>query len=328
MSTQPTAASATTAPENAAGTRSGPAPGGAELAPSNRLGIGLMVTGIFLFALNDVLGKWLVGSYGVGQILIVRSITCLLILAPFYMRSGLAPLRNAPRPGLQILRGLFSALEVALFYAAVIWLPLADAVTFYMAGPIYVAALAAILLKERVDTTGWLAISAGFIGVIVALEPGGASFTWPALIALSGSILFAFSMIITRYLRGTPDVVLVTGTTVGALLIGLVLLPFGGWKDALAVDLMLMMWLGMVALVAHVCVNRSLKLAPATVVVPYQYMLIVFAIAMGWIAFDETPRLTAIAGSVIIVIAGIVVFLRERRLNGRVDPNAETPPLP
>jgi len=322
MSTQSTPASASPSPAGP------PLLGATPVAPSSRLGVGLMVTGVFLFALNDVLGKWLVGSYGVGQILIVRSITCLIILAPFYWRTGLRPLLRAPRPGLQILRGLFSAMEVALFYTAVIWLPLGDAVTFYMAGPIYVAALAAVLLRERTDTTGWLAISAGFIGVIVALEPGGASFTWPALIALAGSMLFACSMIITRYLRGTPDVVLVTGTMLGALVIGFVMLPFGGWKAAPAVDLALMAWLGGVALIAHVCVNRSLKLAPATVVAPYQYLLIVFAMALAWVAFGEQPRVTAMAGSAIIVAAGIVVFLRERRLNGRIDANAETPPLP
>lgn len=311
-----------------AGPAAMPPAGAHELAPSNRLGVGLMITGIFLFALNDVLGKWLVGTYSVGQILLVRSITCLLILAPFYLRSGLAPLWQAPRPWLQVLRAVFSAAEVALFYAAVIWLPLADAITFYMAGPIYVAALAAVFLRERVDTTGWLAILAGFIGVIVALEPGGDSFTWPALIALTGSVLFAFSMIITRYLRGTPDVVLVTGTTLGALVISLVMLPFGGWKAAPATDLLLMAWLGAVALVAHLCVNRSLKLAPATVVVPYQYLLIVWALLMGWVVFGDVPKLTAMTGSAIIVAAGIVVFLRERSANGPIDANAETPPLP
>ena len=115
---------------------------------------------------------------------------------------------------------------------------------------------------------------------------------------------------------------------VGALVIGFIMLPFGGWRAAPAVDLALMAWLGVVALIAHVCVNRSLKLAPATVVVPYQYLLIVFAMALAWLAFGEQPRVTAMVGSAIIVVAGIVVFLRERRLNGRIDPNAETPPLP
>lgn len=299
-----------------------------ELAPSTRRGVALMITGIFLFALNDVIGKWLVGTYGVGQILMVRSTACLLVLAPFYVRTGLAPLWAAPRPGLQLLRALLTAMEVALFYVAVIWLPLADAVTYYMAGPIYVAALAAVFLKEKIDTTGWLAVLAGFIGVVVAMEPGGASFTWPALIAVAGSMLFAISMIITRYLRGTPDLVLVTGSTMGGLFVGLLMLPFGGWKTPDLPDLLMMAWLGVVALVAHACINRSLKLAPASVVVPYQYLLIVWAVLLGWAVFGDQPKLHAMAGSAIIVAAGIVVFLRERRLNRQNDLEPDTPPLP
>lgn len=286
-------------------------------APSIPRGVALMMTGIFLFALNDVIGKWLVGSYGVGQILIVRSTACLLVLAPFYFRSGLAPLRAAPRPGLQVLRALLAAMEVALFYVAVIWLPLADAVTYYMAGPIYVAALAAVLLGERIGASGWLAVVAGFIGVIVAMDPGGASFTWPALIAVAGSVLFAVSMIITRYLRGTPDLVLVTGSTMGGLVVGAVMLPFGGWITPQLPDLLMMAWLGVVALVAHACINRSLKLAPASVVAPYQYLLIVWAALLGWAVFGEQPKFHAMAGSAIIVLAGGMVFLSERRLARR-----------
>ncbi|MFC0284106.1 DMT family transporter [Camelimonas abortus] len=290
-------------------------PAAARSAPAGsvRLGALLMVAAVFLFSLNDVLGKWLVASYPVGQMLVMRSLVCLVILAPFYVRSGLAPLRQASRPWLHVIRGLLTAAEVGLFYASVIWLPLADAVTFYMAGPIYVAALAALALGERAGTGGWLAIIAGFTGVAVALEPGGASFTWPALIALAGSILFAVSMIITRYLRGAPDVVLVTGTVLGGLVLGVALLPFSGWRPAPAVDLALMGWLGVVAMAGHACVNRSLKLAPATTVVPYQYLLIVFAMFLGWLAFGETPALTATLGAAIIVGAGLAVFLQEKR---------------
>src|SRR4051794_16571375 len=81
-------------------------------------GIGLMLLATLMFSLNDVLGKWLVATYSVGQILLVRSIASLAMLAPFLLRSGFEQFRRAPRPWLQILRMVLSTFEVACFYAA------------------------------------------------------------------------------------------------------------------------------------------------------------------------------------------------------------------
>ncbi|MEA2872221.1 MAG: hypothetical protein QOH67_2197, partial [Hyphomicrobiales bacterium] len=97
-------------------------------------GIGLMLTGVFLFSINDAVGKWLVSTYSVGQLLLIRSATTLLLLGPFIWRAGKAAFTGAPRPGLQILRILFSTLDVAMFFWAVSYMPLADTITFYLAG--------------------------------------------------------------------------------------------------------------------------------------------------------------------------------------------------
>ncbi len=182
-------------------------------------GIGLMLAGMFLFSINDVMGKWLVATYSVGQLLLIRSVAALLLLAPFVWREGIGAYTNMERPGLQALRALLSTAEVAFFYWAVAYLPLADVVTFYLAGPIYVTALSVILLGEHVGWRRWTAVIVGFIGVLIALRPSAASFTWPALIALAGSVFFAFLMIITRMVRGTSDAVLVGTQTVGALVV-------------------------------------------------------------------------------------------------------------
>jgi drug/metabolite transporter (DMT)-like permease len=150
-----------------------------------------MLAGIALFSINDALGKWLLATYSVGELLLIRSAAALILLAPFVC-AGIAP-SPARRPGLQIVRALLSTLEVAFFYWAVAYLPLADVVTFYLAGPIYVTALSVILLGEHVGWRRWTAVIVGFIGVLIALRPSAASFTWPALIALTGSVIFAFS---------------------------------------------------------------------------------------------------------------------------------------
>lgn len=288
-------------------------------------GIGLMLTGIFVFALNDALGKWLVATYSVGQLLLIRSAAALVLLLPFLCREGLAPLKAAPRPMLQHLwRPLFATFEVACFYWALASMPLADVMTFYLAGPIYVTAMSPFLLGEHVGWRRWLAVITGFVGVMIALNPSGHALTSAAMIAIAGSFSFSLLMVCTRMVRGTPDLVLITTQTVGALAFGLVVAPFT-WRTLDVRDSALLILLGVTAMGAHVCINRALKLAPASVVVPYQYSTIFWAILLGYVFFGDVPRPEMLAGAAIIIAAGIYIFLREKKVSGTVamtDPPA------
>ena len=274
-------------------------------------GIGLMLTGIALFSINDALGKWLLATYSVGELLLVRSVAALMLLAPFVRRTGIAAFKRAPRPVLQIVRIVLSTLEVAMFFWAVSYLPLADTVTFYLAGPIYVTALSVLLLGENVGWRRWSAVLVGFAGVLLALRPSAASLTLPAIIALIGSFFFALLMIATRLLRETPGTVLVAGQIAGTLIFGAAMAPFG-WITPSARDFALLSLFGVLSIMALACVNRSLKLAAASMVVPYQYTLIVWAIVLGYAVFGDVPDLFTLAGAAIIVVAGLYIFWREQ----------------
>ena len=275
------------------------------------VGIAMMLIGIFFFALNDALGKWLIATYSVGQLLLVRSAAGLMLLAPFIRREGWGAFSGAPRPVIQWLRPLFSTFEVGCFYWALAYMPLADVMTFYLAGPIYVTAISPFVLGEKVGWRRWLAVLAGFAGVMIALNPTGASLTPAALVAIAGSFAFSWLMICTRLVRGTSDVVLVTTQTLGALAFGAVAAPFT-WVALSWGDSALLVLLGVTAMVAHMCINRSLKLAPASVVVPYQYTTIVWAIILGFIFFGDVPGATMLAVAAIIIGAGIYIFWREQ----------------
>jgi drug/metabolite transporter (DMT)-like permease len=126
-------------------------------------------------------------------------------------------------------------------------------------------------------------------------------------------------MIAGRQLRGTPDVTLVAWQTLGALIMGLVLLPFG-WVTPSLADTALLGLLGIIAMVAHLCVTRSLKLAEASVVVPYQYTLIVWALLFGWLIFDDWPTSTMLVGAALIIAAGIALLILERRSGAPPEP--------
>lgn len=273
-------------------------------------GVLLMLLGDFLFSLNDAMGKWLVASFSVGQVLVIRSLGSFIILAPMIARQGSDALFRIERPPLQLLRIVMTTTDVGLFYAAVAYLPLADVMTFYMAGPIYVAAISHFFLGERIGWRRWLAVFLGFAGVLIALKPSTAMFSWPSLFGLCGSLAFAMTLVLGRRLRQTNDATLVAWQTVGALVAGLVL-SVGNWRSASTLDFAAMLALGVVAGSAHMLITRSLKLAPASLLAPLQYTLLIWAIALGFFFFGDIPDIQVFLGAAIIVLAGLFIFHRK-----------------
>ncbi|MCP8895205.1 DMT family transporter [Shinella daejeonensis] len=288
-------------------------------AAAARLGVLTMLVGMLMFALNDVLGKWLVATYSVGQVMLIRSLAALIILSPFFWRIGWRRLVGVDRPRLHVLRSVLFAAEASGFYFAVAYMPLADVMTYWLAAPIYVAALSPLLLGERVGWRRWAAILVGFAGVVIALEPSRDSFTLPAVIALGGSLAFGGAMVLGRMLRAAPDTTLVFWQVAGAAILAGVWVVFDpqGWTPVNGVDLGLLGLLGVVAMSAHMLVNRSLKLADASMVVPLQYTMLLWAIVFGWLFFGDLPRAAMLAGAVVIVASGLFIFFREQQLKQR-----------
>jgi drug/metabolite transporter (DMT)-like permease len=280
-------------------------------------GPGIMLLGMLMFALNDTLGKWLVSSYGLGQVILLRSLAALVILAPLVWAAGLPALKSAERPWMQFARVVCSTAEVFCFYYAVMYLPLADVLTYWLAAPIYVAAASSLLLGEKVGWRRWTAIAVGFVGVIITLEPSSAMFTLPAVISIIGSAAFAFMMISGRFLRNTPDSTLVFFQVGGAGLAGLVFAPFDWTPISSGLDLGLLALLGIVSMSAHTLVNRALKISDAATVAPLQYTLLLWGVVFGWMFFGDVPRLGMLAGAVLIVASGLFIFVREQMLKKR-----------
>jgi S-adenosylmethionine uptake transporter len=273
-------------------------------------GILLMLAGDFMFALNDAMGKWLVASFSVGQVVLIRSIGAFIVLGPMLAKQGTDKLFHMERRDLQFLRVVATTLDTLFFYAAVVYLPLADVMSFYMAGPIYVAALSHFLLGEKVGWRRWTAILLGFCGVLVMLKPSSAAFSLPSIFALIGSLSFAFAIILNRRLRNTSDTSLVTWQTIGTLVVGGAL-TIGAWTTPSAFDIGAMLLLGIVSCIAHLLITRALKLAPASTLAPLHYTLLLWAIVFGLVFFGDVPSPRILIGAGIVVLAGLFIFHRK-----------------
>jgi len=279
-------------------------------------GIGLMLFACFWSAAGSALAKGLMVGIPVAIVLFIRTATAWALVLSLTPPSEF---RTLPQPWLQFLRMVLCAVEIPIYFFSLTMLPIVDTLTYYLATPIYVTAIS-ILLGEHVGWRRWSAILVGFAGVLIALRPSAAMLTLPALIALTGSILYAGVLTTTRMLRGTPDRVLLIGQQTGLLIVtGVVATQY--WVPVAMVDVALTAMLGVLTLIGSFCINRSLKLAPASVVVPFQYTLLPWGGLFGFLFFEETPQATTLIGAALIVGAGLYIFMREQAM-------AKRPPTP
>ena len=281
------------------------------------LGVVLYLLGVGLFAINDALGKWLVADYGVGQLMMLRSIGAGVVLAPMILKLRINVI-DPRQPGLQVLRVLCAAVDTFAFYYATRTMPLADVMTFYMATPLIVTALSAPLLGEKVERFRWIAVLIGFVGVLIALRPSPQMFSRAAPIALFGATTFALSQTIARELRGVHWLPLVFWQFVGGGLIGAATVPWA-WTTPNLFDLGLMFLVGAVSMTCFIFIVRALALARAAVLAPLQYSAILWAAILGWLVWRDAPTLPIIVGNAIIIGSGLYVAARGKMIGDAVE---------
>ena len=289
----------------------------AALSETTGLGVALYLVGVFLFALNDALGKWLVADYGVGQLMMLRNIGAGFVLVPMIWRWRVN-LFDFAQPWLQALRIVCMAADTFCFYYATRTMPLADVMTFYMAAPLVITALSAPLLGEKVEPFRWIAVFIGFVGVLIALRPSAAVFSSSSPIALFGCTMYALGQTVTRRLRSTHWLPLVTWQFAGAGLIGAATIPWA-WTNPNAFDLGLMFLVGIVAMLCFICLTRALAMTPTAVLAPFQYTALLWAAIMGWIVWRDAPTAPIVLGNCIIVGSGLFVAARGRMTGDVVE---------
>ena len=291
-------------------------------------GIGLMLLGVFLFAMNDVMGKWLVATYSVGQVLLLRSIAAFAVLLPIMRRQGVQ-LAVPPRPGLHASRIVLSTFEGAAFYWAVTYLPLADVMTYYLAGADLRRGFRGIPARRKTRPSAHSRHRGRLRRRIDRAQAIARHPLAPCPDRARRQHVLRTAMITTRKLRDTPDATLVLGQILGALVFGALRRPSPGFTH-LGIELAALFLLGIVSMAGHACVNRSLILAPASIVAPYQYTLIIWAIVLGYLAFGDIVEFWTLVGAGVICVAGLILLFLERRRGdrGRIPQDIEKPILP
>jgi len=238
----------------------------------------------------------------------------LFMLAAFLPRRGLGLLRTR-RVGKQLLRSAMLFLSNLSYFFAIGFVPIADAAAMNMASPLFVAALAWPMLREKTNAQLLAAVLVGFLGVLVIVRPGGAVFHWAALFIIFSALSNALYQIFTREIADTEaaDTSAIYSSVVGSFGI-LLILPFVWKTPSSLTDLALFCSLGVLGALTHYLIALALGFAPANVVTPFQYVQLIGSVGVGYVLFNTWPDLMTWLGAAIVAGAGLSIGWTQARL--------------
>jgi drug/metabolite transporter (DMT)-like permease len=278
------------------------------------LGIVFMIGATVMFALASALSKWLVAIYPAGEVLFVRTVISLAVLALFILpATGLAVFRTQ-RLGAHVGRSVVQAAAQICLILALSMMPLADGLAINFSAPLVTALAAALILREQVGPMRWGVLFMGFVGVLIVTKPGADTFTAGALFAVGNAVLYGSLMAAVRGMSRTEsaETLILYQHVLLTVLFGLLLVFGARWPDT-AFDAVLMLGIGLTNVLGQYWWTRALHLAPASAVTPFYYFLLVWSMALGFLVWGDVPTAGLLIGSAIVIGSGLVLLWHESR---------------
>ena len=272
------------------------------------IGILFAIFAFFSFSLLDATQKTLVIYYSVFQLLLIKYFFVLLLSLIESRRKKNISFYKSKNIKMQIFRSVLSVLESGFFVLSFKYLSLADAHSVGSLAPVIVVALSAIILKERVSTKTWIAIFIGFIGVLIILRPTSSIFDSKALLPLAAAFLLGLYQIITKKVSeyDPTEVSLFYTSVVGITIMSFLASSF--WKPIDSSSYILFLAIGVFFSLGIYLQIVALSKARASIIQPFHYTLIFWAIILGYIFYDDIPDLFTLIGALVITISGIFVL--------------------
>lgn len=289
-------------------------------ARSRRIGILLLSLATLCFATLDAAAKWLVQSLPVVEVVWLRFsfhvLLMVLLLAPLHGRR----LVRMQQPRWHLLRAGMLATMTGLNFWALQYLQLAETGAIQFSVPLLIALLSAWWLHERLDARRWLAIVAGFVGVLLVVRPGLQGFHPAILLSVLNAVLYALFNMLTRRMAATesPEAMQLVAAFGAALL----LTPFALLQFRMPADGKTWAMIGVAGLfggLGHQCVAMAHRYASAAVLGPFLYQQILYMVAWGWLVFAQVPDAFVIAGALVVVSSGLYLLGMEMKKDPAAD---------
>lgn len=305
---------------------------------SNIQGAAALSLAMLIFSLQDIAVKWIGGDYPVLEIVLFRSLVALPCTFLFLRYEGKRGLPTTQQPRLEYIRGFFLFLSFTTYMMGLVALPLADAAAIRNSAPLMITFLSVVWLGEKVGLRRWLALLVGFIGVLLIVRPGSATFNLGSIFVLIATLFYALSMIITRKLQTTDSsATMAYYSSLVYLVFAFILAPlasvvgeipdahpgiafvFRTWITPTLLDWVIMSGLGLVWAGGMYFVARAYSVAPASIVAPFEYTPLLFNMMWGLLIWREVPTLTTLVGALLTLLSGLYILYREQKERPRLS---------
>jgi len=272
------------------------------------VGILFAVAAYFSFSILDAFQKTAVINHSIFQLLFIKYIFTLLLSCSEAKRKKNYKFWQSNNVKLQVLRSFFSIIESGCFVLAFRYLSLADVHSVGSLTPVIIVTLSAFILKEKVSPKTWIAIFVGFLGVLIILRPGLSIFDIKSLLPLMAAFFLGLYQVVTRKVseNDSTETSLFYTSLIGFIVLSI--LAFVYWQPLTLNSYFLFTGIGIFFSMGIYFQIIALSKARASIIQPFHYTLIFWAIILGYLVYDDLPNIPTIVGAIIIAASGIYVL--------------------
>ena len=300
---------------------SSPQAGSAQRA-ANRRGIAAMSLAMASFVANDALVKYVSQSLPAAQLIFIRAVFATLLLLVVARALGALTAAGVRMMGQRrvVLRAGLDALGTFTYLTSLFHLPIGNATAINMATPLMITLMAVLVFKERVGLARWIAVATGFAGVLLIVQPSAAGFNAFALLCLVGTFFHAARDLTTRAIdTAVPSILITLATALAVLALAGLLTATQGWQAPTARQLALLAAASVFLSAGYFLIITGMRTGNISVIAPFRYTGLLFALALGWLVWGDVPNALAWAGIALLMGAGLYVLHGERRASAGLD---------
>lgn len=282
-----------------------------------------MVGAMACFVTNDSLVKFASQSMPSAQLIFIRGLmSVVLVLALAHALGATARIREATR-GWVAGRALVDATATMLYLGSLFHLPIGNATAINLAAPLFMTLFAALFMAERVRGARWAAVGAGFVGVVLVIQPRAEGFNYYALVCLLGTLFHAARDLMTRRIHaGVPSILITLATAVAVTVVSGVSSLLQGWKAFGLFEFGLLALASVFLTGGYYFIISSMRHGEMTLVAPFRYSGLLFALVLGYLVWGEVPNTLAWSGIALLIGSGLFVLHNERRHSRAAAPPA------
>jgi len=281
----------------------------------NLRGIIMMMLSSFVFIANDTLIKLASDRLPTGQIIVMRGAFALALILTLVFATGTHRYWRLALDRLVLIRTIGEVGATVLYLFALFHMPIANISAVNQIVPLMTTAAAAVFLGERVGWRRWTAIAVGFVGVMIVMRPGVSGFDVYSLAALASMAFITLRDLVTRrFHAGVPTLLITAVTALGVFVMGLGLSIGEEWVTPSRFEWLILAGAAGLLLIGYGCVILAMRHGEVSVVAPFRYSVILFAIALGYLVWGDVPDAYMLIGTAIVVATGIYSFRREQKL--------------